>query len=70
MAMMSIRDVSLFVKVMGHGHPLVLMHGGPSEDYTTLLSLEPLADRFTLSGAFGALWSVLSTALVLSGRQE
>ena len=43
-----IRDVSLFVKVMGHGYPLVLMHGGPGLDHSTLSSLEPLADRFTL----------------------
>jgi proline iminopeptidase len=48
MTTMRIRDVSLFVKVMGHGYPLVLMHGGPGLDYTTLSSLEPLADRFTL----------------------
>jgi proline iminopeptidase len=43
-----IRDVSLCVKVMGDGYPLVLMHGGPGLDHTTLSSLEPLADRFTL----------------------
>jgi len=48
MTMFPIRDVSLFVKVMGEGHPLVLMHGGPGLDYTTLSSLEPLADQFTL----------------------
>ena len=48
MTHMQIRDVSLFVKVMGKGYPLVLMHGGPSLDYQTLLSLEPLADQFTL----------------------
>lgn len=48
MTTMRIRDVSLFVKVMGHGYPLVLMHGGPGLDYTTMSSLEPLADRFTL----------------------
>lgn len=48
MTMLPIRDVSLFVKVMGHGYPLVLMHGGPGLDYTTLSSLEPLADQFTL----------------------
>jgi proline iminopeptidase len=48
MTMLEIRDVSLFVKVMGHGDPLVLMHGGPGLDYTTLSSLEPLADQFTL----------------------
>lgn len=45
---MAIRDVSLFVKVAGHGYPLLLMHGGLGLDHTTLLSLEPLADRFTL----------------------
>jgi proline iminopeptidase len=48
MTHMQIRDVSLFVKVMGQGYPLVLMHGGPSLDHTTLLPLEPLADKFTL----------------------
>lgn len=48
MSTMRIRDVSLFVKVMGGGEPLVLMHGGPGLDHTTLSSLEPLADRFTL----------------------
>src|SRR5574342_650981 len=45
---MRIRDVSLFVKVLGQGEPLLLMHGGPGLDYTTLSSLEPLADQFTL----------------------
>jgi len=48
MTHMQIRDVSLFVKVMGQGYPLVLMHGGPGLDYTTLLPLQPLADQFTL----------------------
>ena len=48
MTLMQIRDVSLFVKVMGQGYPLVLMHGGPSLDHTTLLPLEPLADQYTL----------------------
>lgn len=48
MTMLPIRDVSLFVKVMGHGDPLLLMHGGPGLDHSTLSSLEPLADRFTL----------------------
>jgi hypothetical protein len=28
---MFIRDVSLFVEVVGHGYPLVLMHGGPAQ---------------------------------------
>ncbi len=48
MTHMQIRDVSLFVKVIGQGYPLVLMHGGPSLDHTTLLPLEPLADQYTL----------------------
>lgn len=48
MTMLKIRDVSLFVKTMGRGDPLVLMHGGPGLDYTTLSTLEPLADQFTL----------------------
>jgi len=48
MTAISIRDVSLFVKVIGQGYPLLLMHGGPGLDHTTLLALEPLADQFTL----------------------
>lgn len=48
MTTMSIRGVSLFVKVIGGGYPLVLMHGGPGLDHTTLLGLAPLADQFTL----------------------
>lgn len=48
MANIPIRDVSLYVKVIGKGYPLLLMHGGPGLDHTTLLSLEPLAERFTL----------------------
>src|SRR5512136_65927 len=48
MTSMSVRGVSLFVKVMGQGYPLVLMHGGPGLDHTSLLALQPLADQFTL----------------------
>ncbi len=48
MTTIPIRDVSLFVKVIGQGYPIVLMHGGPSLDHTTLLPLQPLADQFTL----------------------
>jgi proline iminopeptidase len=48
MATMSVRGIFLFVKVMGHGHPLVLMHGGPGADHHSLLSLLPCADQFTL----------------------
>ena len=43
-----IRDVSLFVKVVGRGEPLLLMHGGPGLDHTTLSPFEALADRHTL----------------------
>jgi proline iminopeptidase len=45
---MSIRDVRLFVKVVGGGYPLLLMHGGPLADHTTMLPFRQLADRFTL----------------------
>ena len=48
MTSIPIRDTSLFVKVIGQGYPLLLMHDGPGLDYTTLLPLEPLADQFTL----------------------
>lgn len=48
MTTLSIRGVSLFVQVMGEGYPLVLMHGGPGLDHSTLLPLQPCADRFTL----------------------
>jgi pimeloyl-ACP methyl ester carboxylesterase len=48
MTKMQIRDVSLFVKVMGQGYPLVFLHGGPGLDHTSLLALQPLADQFTL----------------------
>ena len=48
MTKMSIRGISLNVEVIGHGDPLVLMHGGPGLDYQTMLPLQPLADQFTL----------------------
>jgi len=48
MTTISIRGVSLFVDVVGHGYPLVLMHGGPGLDHISLLDLRPLADQFTL----------------------
>ena len=48
MTTIPIRSVSLFVKVIGQGYPLLLMHGGPGLDYTSLLPLVPLADQFTL----------------------
>jgi proline iminopeptidase len=45
---MSIRDVSLFVEVVGHGYPLLLMHGGPGADHWSLLPFRRLADQFTV----------------------
>jgi proline iminopeptidase len=48
MTTLSIRGVSLFVKVLGQGYPLLLMHGGPGLDHSTLLSFRRLADQFTL----------------------
>ena len=45
---MPIRDASLYVDVIGHGPPLVLMHGGPGADHWTMLPFQRLADRFTL----------------------
>jgi proline iminopeptidase len=48
MTTIQIREVSLFVKVIGQGYPLLLMHGGPGLDHTSLLPLQPLADQFTL----------------------
>jgi proline iminopeptidase len=46
--LLKVRDVSLFVEVVGHGYPLVLMHGGPGFDHFALLPFRQLADRFTL----------------------
>jgi pimeloyl-ACP methyl ester carboxylesterase len=43
-----IRGASLFVKKIGNGYPLVLMHGGPGLDHTSLLPLKPLANKFTM----------------------
>jgi proline iminopeptidase len=48
MTTIPIRGASLFVQVIGQGYPLVLMHGGPGLDHTSLLHLRPLADQFTL----------------------
>ena len=43
-----LRDVSLYVDVVGHREPLVLMHGGPSADLWTMGAFRQLADQFTL----------------------
>jgi proline iminopeptidase len=48
MTRMPIRDVSLFVDVVGHGSPLLLMHGGPGADHWSMLPFRRCADRFTL----------------------
>jgi proline iminopeptidase len=45
---MRIRDVSLYVEVIGRGPALALMHGGPGTDHWSLLPFRRLADRFTL----------------------
>lgn len=44
----AIRDVSIYAEVLGRGHPLVLMHGGPSADLWTLGAFRRCADQFTL----------------------
>lgn len=43
-----IRDVSLFVKVIGQGYPVLLMHGGPGQDHTSLLAFQACTDQFTV----------------------
>ena len=48
MTTISVRGISLFVKVIGQGYPLLLMHGGPGMDHSSLLPLRPCADQFTL----------------------
>lgn len=48
MTNMAIRGASLFVQVVGQGYPLLLMHGGPGLDHTSLLPLKPCADQFTM----------------------
>jgi proline iminopeptidase len=44
----TLRDVSLYVDVVGQGEPLVLMHGGPSADLWTLGAFRRCADEHTL----------------------
>jgi proline iminopeptidase len=46
--MMKIRDVSLYVEIVGHGDPLLLMHGGPGLDHVSLSPFRELADRHTI----------------------
>jgi proline iminopeptidase len=47
-ATVSIRDVSLFVEVVGRGYPLLLKHGGPGADHWSMLPFRRCADRLTL----------------------
>ncbi|HET9084250.1 MAG TPA: alpha/beta hydrolase [Candidatus Limnocylindrales bacterium] len=44
----SVRDVSMYVDVIGHGPPLLLMHGGPGLDHVSLMPFKDLADRHTV----------------------
>lgn len=46
--MVSVRGISLFTRVVGQGSPLLLMHGGPGGDHTTLLPLRRLSKSHTL----------------------
>lgn len=48
MTTVHVRDVDLYVDVVGDGYPLLLMHGGPGADHWTLQSFRELADAFTL----------------------
>ena len=48
MPVMRVNGVSLFVEVVGHGPPLLLMHGGPGADHWTLRPFRALSDRLTL----------------------
>jgi proline iminopeptidase len=48
MGKIAVRDVSLFVEVIGHGYPLLLMHGGPGADHWTMQPFRGLSDRFTV----------------------
>ena len=42
------RETSLFVREVGHGYPILFMHGGPGADQSTMSSLLPLAKDFRL----------------------
>jgi proline iminopeptidase len=48
MTKIAIRGISLNVKIIGHGYPLVLMHGGPGADLYTMMGFKPLANTFKL----------------------
>lgn len=42
------RGVSLYVKTIGNGCPLLLMHGGPGADHSTLSAMVECRDAFQL----------------------
>lgn len=48
MTMIAVRDVSLYVEVVGRGYPLLVMHGGPGGDHCTMLDLRKGADELKL----------------------
>jgi proline iminopeptidase len=48
MSNIRIRDVSLYVEVIGNGYPLLLMHGGPGADHWSLLPFRRLSDELRL----------------------
>lgn len=43
-----VRGISLFVDPIGAGYPLLVMHGGPGGDHTTMLGLRACSDVCTL----------------------
>jgi proline iminopeptidase len=44
---MQVRDVPLFVEVVGSGSPVALLHGGPGADHWSMRPFRRLADRHT-----------------------
>ncbi len=48
MTTIPVRDVSLFVKVVGQGYPLLIMHGGPGADHTSMRPFQACADQLTV----------------------
>lgn len=42
------RGISFYIREEGQGLPLLMMHGGPGADHSTMLSLRPLARRYRL----------------------
>lgn len=42
------RGISFYIREEGQGFPLLVMHGGPGADHSTMLSLRPLSRRYRL----------------------